>query len=103
MSILVLVRHGTSEYNIKGLWTGWDDPSLNEKGVVEAKKAGESLKDIHFDLAYTSALKRAIETFKEIEKASGIQIPLVSSEKLNERNYGIYTAKNKWEIEKEVG
>lgn len=54
MAYLVLVRHGESEWNAKSLWTGLTDVSLTEKGREEARLAGEKLKDIHFDLAYTS-------------------------------------------------
>src|SRR5688500_8717986 len=68
MAYLALVRHGESEWNIKGVWTGWTDVELSPKGHEEARLAGEALKDIQFDLAYTSTLKRAKETFVEIQK-----------------------------------
>ena len=71
MAYLVLVRHGESEWNAKGLWTGWTDIPLSQKGRDEAKKAAESLKDIKFDLAYTSVLKRAKETLDEIKLRLG--------------------------------
>lgn len=103
MGKLVLVRHGTSEYNAKGWWTGWDNPSLTDKGIEQAKKTGESLKDIKFDFAYASALDRAIETFHNMEPEMGQKIPLTVDKRLNERNYGVYTKKNKWEVQKEVG
>lgn len=104
MAYLVLVRHGTSTYNEQGLWTGWADPMLNEQGIEEAKKAGESLLDIHFDSAYSSALKRAEDTLRYILEVLGqTQIPVTVTPALNERNYGDYTGKNKWEIQKEVG
>ena len=59
--ILVLVRHGQSEWNLKNLFTGWKDPGLTEKGIAEAKAAGERLKHkgLKFDIAYTSVLTRA--------------------------------------------
>ena len=66
MSKLVLVRHGKSEWNEKGLWTGWRDIPLAQKGIEEAQTTGEQLKDIHFDYAYTSALMRAQQTLAEI-------------------------------------
>lgn len=101
---LALVRHGESEWNAKGLWTGWTDVPLSEKGHTDAKKAGIQLKDIHFNLAYTSALLRAIQTLEEIKKAKGqSKIPTVSHKALNERDYGDLTGKNKWEIKKEFG
>ena len=103
MAYLVLVRHGLSEYNKKGIWAGWDDPELTPEGVEEAKKAGTNLKDIHFDAAYTSVLKRAKDTLTYILQTIN-QTPLVTENKaLNERNYGDFTRKNKWEVQKEIG
>ena len=104
MAYLVLVRHGTSEYNEKGLWTGWDDPELNEKGKEDAKTAGEALKDIHFDHAYTSELTRHKETLEIIlDTINQHDVPTTESNALKERDYGDYTAKNKWDIQKKVG
>ena len=62
--LLVLVRHGQSEWNLKNLFTGWRDVDLTEQGVAEAKEAGRKLKaqGITFDIAFTSALKRAQRT-----------------------------------------
>ena len=62
--LLVLVRHGQSEWNLKNLFTGWRDVDLTEQGIAEAKEAGRKLKaqGITFDIAYTSALKRAQRT-----------------------------------------
>ncbi|MGE5042159.1 MAG: 2,3-bisphosphoglycerate-dependent phosphoglycerate mutase [Candidatus Levyibacteriota bacterium] len=103
MSYLVLVRHGLSEYNKKGLWTGWTDVSLAPEGIEQAKKTGEELKDIRIDYAYTSDLKRTQETLHEILQVIG-QFPEITSDKaFNERNYGIYTGRNKWDVKKEVG
>ncbi len=104
MAYLILVRHGASEYNEKGIWTGWDDPNLTEKGIREAGIAGSLLKDIPLDIGYTSALKRTTETLSEIEKILHREdLPVIATHKLNERNYGDYTGKNKWEIKKEIG
>lgn len=104
MAYLILVRHGESEWNAKGLWTGWADVSLSEKGLAEAKKAGEALKDFKIDLTITSKLKRAKQTLEEIRKILSLEnIPVIETEALNEKNYGDYTGKNKWEIKKEVG
>lgn len=103
MSYLVLVRHGKSEYNERGLWTGWTDVPLVESGIEEAKKTGEELKDIHFDYAYTSALIRAQETLDEILKVINQTPPIVADKALNERNYGDYNGKNKWDLEKQLG
>ena len=104
MAYLVLVRHGTSEYNAKGMWTGWDNPPLNDDGVAEAKRAGIALKDIHFNYGYTSALLRAQQTLNLIKETSKqTNLSVISNQLLNERNYGIYTKKNKWEVKAEVG
>jgi len=103
-SYLVLVRHGQSVWNAKDLWTGWTDVELSEKGRKQAEDAGHKLKDIHFDIAFTSALVRAKQTLEEIEIGKGqLKIPIVSDKALNERNYGDMTGKNKWEIKKEFG
>ena len=103
MAHLILVRHGESEWNAKGLWTGWTDVNLSENGRVEAKKAGESLKDIHFDYAYTSALKRAQQTLEEIQGVLGINLEPTADKALNERSYGDFTGKNKWEVKEQIG
>src|SRR5437667_81884 len=62
--LLVLVRHGQSEWNLKNLFTGWRDVDLSEQGIAEARAAGRKLKaqGIRFDIAFTSALKRAQRT-----------------------------------------
>ncbi|HQM24775.1 MAG TPA: 2,3-bisphosphoglycerate-dependent phosphoglycerate mutase, partial [Candidatus Pacearchaeota archaeon] len=62
MNKLVLVRHGESVWNKENIFTGWVDVDLSERGIEQAKKAGEMLKDYSFDLAYTSYLKRASDT-----------------------------------------
>lgn len=103
MSTLVLVRHGLSEYNKKGLWAGWDNPPLTPEGIEEAKRTGKELSDIHFDYAYASALIRAQKTLDEILQISNQTPPIVHSEALNERNYGNFTAKNKWEVKEQIG
>lgn len=104
MSYLVLVRHGQSEWNVKSLWTGWTDVSLTEKGREEAIHAGNLIKDIKFDFAYTSALKRAIETWDEIKKVIHEQkVPTIAAKELNERDYGDLTGKNKWEVKEKYG
>jgi 2,3-bisphosphoglycerate-dependent phosphoglycerate mutase len=103
MAQLILVRHGTSEWNKKGLWTGHADPDLAEEGIEEAKRTGEILKSINIDFGFTSAQKRTKQTLKNILIAYGRDIPQTESEKINERDYGIYTGKNKWEIKETVG
>ena len=98
MAKLILVRHGESVWNALGQWTGWTDIDLSDKGRKEARGAAEAIKDIPIDLAYSSKLKRAIQTFEEIKKTLNLEIPLTESQELNERNYGDLTGKNKWKI-----
>ena len=103
MSYLALVRHGQSTWNAKGIWTGWQDPPLSEKGRQEAVQAGKLLEGISFDIAYVSDLLRAKQTLDEIKKVLNAQIPTVVNSAIKERNYGDFTKKNKWEIEKQLG
>lgn len=104
MAYLVFVRHGQSEWNALGLWTGQEDVPLTEQGRQEARKAAEGLKDIALHKAYTSKLSRAQETLREIKEALGhTEIDTEEHEALNERHYGEYTAKNKWEIKETIG
>ena len=104
MAKLILVRHGESEWNKTGLWTGWTDIGLSEKGKEEARLAGEKLKNLQIDIVYTSPLIRAKQTLNEIKNVLGLEnLETVENQALTERNYGIYTGKNKWEIQKEVG
>lgn len=104
MAKLILVRHGKSEWNHLGKWTGLTDVSITEEGIIEARNAGEAIRDIPFDVAYVSELKRAKETLAHmLDVLEAEHIPVVASGMLNERNYGIYTGKNKWEVRDEVG
>jgi 2,3-bisphosphoglycerate-dependent phosphoglycerate mutase len=104
MSYLVLIRHGKSEWNTLGKWTGWTDIHLAEEGRVEARIAGEALKDIAFQQGFTSKLVRAKETLEEVKKVLGQNdLPVIEDVALNERDYGDFTGKNKWEVQKAVG
>lgn len=104
MAYLALVRHGLSEYNKKGLWTGWDNPPLTPEGIEEAEKAGRELLDIEFDFAYRSPLLRVEQTLDKIlEVINQKDIPVIADKAINERNYGDYTGKNKWEIKEQIG
>lgn len=106
MAHLVLVRHGQSEWNALGLWTGQRDVELTEQGKKEARGAAEHLKGkgITLHKAHTSGLKRAQQTLEEIKKAlEAHELETVAHEHLNERDYGDYTAKNKWEIAEQLG
>ena len=101
---LVLVRHGESEWNLLGKWTGWTDVSLTDKGASDAEKMGELIKDIHFDDIYTSKLKRTVETMQSVLKTQGqAGASYESVAELNERDYGDYTGMNKWEVKDRVG
>lgn len=89
--LLVLVRHGQSEWNLKNLFTGWRDPDLTERGVAEARAAGRSLKQdgYGFDVAFTSELVRAQHTCALILEEMGLQdLPVIRNRALNERDYG---------------
>lgn len=104
MAYFVLVRHGLSEYNKKGLWAGWDNPPLTPEGVEEAKKAGTEIENIHFDYGYTNVLKRCIDTLEIIkETLNRKDLPTIQNKALNERNYGDFTAKNKWQVKEQLG
>src|SRR5579871_3338736 len=104
MAYLVLVRHGESIWNAKGLWTGWTDIPLSEKGMEEAQKAAEEIKDISLHVAFTSKLKRAQQTLTIIKQVLQCEaIPTYINEALNERDYGDLTGKNKWKIKEEFG
>ena len=96
--ILVLVRHGQSEWNLKNLFTGWKDPDLTEKGIEEAKSAGQKLKakGIVFDIAYTSVLLRAQHTLDLMLDELGQQgLKTLKDQALNERDYGDLSGLNK--------
>ena len=106
MSILVLVRHGESQWNLENRFTGWVDVALSPKGTEEAAAAGERLKkeNIHFDIAYTSDLKRAQNTLKLIlEKLGQTSIPIEKNQALNERHYGDLQGLDKAETAKKFG
>ena len=101
--ILVITRHGESEWNVLGKWTGWTDVGLTEKGYSDAKKVGEQLRDIDFDGIYTSVLKRTHQTLAAIMEGKGVECPdYVKDQALNERDYGDYTGMNKWELKEKV-
>lgn len=104
--MLILVRHGQSEWNAKNLFTGWRDPDLTDKGVQEAHLAGNLLKEknIIFDHAFTSDLTRAQRTCKimlnEMEQAT---CPTTKDKALNERDYGALAGMNKDDARKKFG
>ncbi|MEM6383404.1 MAG: 2,3-bisphosphoglycerate-dependent phosphoglycerate mutase [Pseudomonadota bacterium] len=103
--LLVLVRHGQSEWNLKNLFTGWKNPDLTEKGVEEARQAGRSLKEmkLSFDAAYTSDLLRAQKTLALMQEEMGTDLPVTKDQALNERDYGDLTGMNKDEAREQFG
>jgi 2,3-bisphosphoglycerate-dependent phosphoglycerate mutase len=104
--LLVLLRHGQSEWNLKNLFTGWRDVDLTEQGVAEARAAGQRLKarGIEFDVAFTSVLKRAQRTLDLTLGEMGQQnIPVLKDPALNERDYGELVGLNKDEARKKWG
>jgi 2,3-bisphosphoglycerate-dependent phosphoglycerate mutase len=104
MAHLILIRHGKSDWNLKGLWTGWTDISLASEGREEARKTAALLPQIKIDAVYTSTLKRAQETWEEIRNQLNLTgIPVTSASELNERNYGDFTGKDKWKVKEEIG
>jgi 2,3-bisphosphoglycerate-dependent phosphoglycerate mutase len=103
---LVLLRHGESEWNAKNLFTGWVDVALSEKGVQEAKRGGQLLKDagVTPDVLHTSLLRRAITTANyALDVADLLWIPVKRSWRLNERHYGALQGKDKKQIRDEYG
>jgi 2,3-bisphosphoglycerate-dependent phosphoglycerate mutase len=104
--LLVLVRHGQSEWNLKNLFTGWRDVDLTEAGVAEARVAGRRLnaEKIKFDVAFTSSLKRAQRTLDLIlEEMGQMGIPVFRDQALNERDYGDLVGLNKDDARKKWG
>jgi len=106
MTKLVLLRHGESEWNKQNRFTGWHDVDLSEKGLAEAKKAGQVLKEngFTFDVAFTSLLKRAIRTlWLTLDDMDLMWIPVHRSWRLNERHYGDLQGLNKAETAAKYG
>ena len=106
MTCLTLVRHGQSDWNNKNLFTGWENPGLTKKGVEEAHKTGNLLKEENKNYSYlfTSILDRAINTADIIIEELGIdQINIIRDQALNERDYGELTGLNKDAARKKWG
>src|SRR3979411_3213008 len=104
--LLVLVRHGQSEWNLKNLFTGWKDPDLTEQGIAEAKEAGRKLKaqGLSFDIAFTSVLRRAQHTLDlTLGELGQSGIPIKRHLALNERDYGELSGLNKDDARKRWG
>lgn len=102
---LVLVRHGESVWNKENKFTGWTDVELSDNGISEAHKAGQILRENNFtfDIAYTSVLKRAIDTLNIILKELNLNVPIKYNWRLNERHYGALQGLNKDETRQKYG
>tara|TARA_B100000902_G_C27089591_1_gene803141 strand:- start:163 stop:882 length:720 start_codon:yes stop_codon:yes gene_type:complete len=105
MSKLILLRHGQSVWNAENRFTGWVDIDLSQKGVEEAKKAGQLIKDLNLslDISYTSFLKRAIKTLTTVLKENQMDLTFNTSWEMNERHYGALTGLNKEETKQKIG
>jgi 2,3-bisphosphoglycerate-dependent phosphoglycerate mutase len=106
MSTLIIIRHGESEWNEKGLFTGWVDARLSERGEAEAARAGAQLTDagLRPAVVHTSVLSRAIETANIALDVAGLSwLPVQRSWRLNERHYGALQGKDKAATRAEYG
>ena len=104
MALLVLIRHGESQWNLENRFTGWIDVPLTDKGREEARRAGERIRHIRFDKAYTSVLKRAIDTLDIVLQTIGqVGMPVTYDQALNERHYGDLQGLNKAETAEKYG
>lgn len=106
MKTLVLLRHGESEYNKLNRFTGWTDVNLSEKGIIEARQAGISMREkgIDFDVAYTSVLRRAIKTlWLSLEEMDKMWLNVKKTWRLNEKHYGKLQGLDKSEMAAKYG
>lgn len=104
MALLILLRHGESEWNRENRFTGWVDVPLSERGREEARRAGEKLRGVPIDKAYTSVLQRAINTLDIVMDVLGKPaIPVERDQALNERHYGNLQGLNKAETAEKYG
>lgn len=101
---LILTRHHESEWNKLGLWTGLRNRPMTPYGFQKSREMGALLKGVRIDYAFYSALIRTAETLNEIlEALDQPGVPTERSAALNERDYGEYTGKNKWDMQKLIG
>lgn len=103
MPNLVLVRHGQSLWNLENRFTGWVDVPLTAQGKAEAARAGSLLKSMRFDVAYTSALRRAQDTLAIMLAEMGVDLPVIRDQALNERHYGELQGLNKDDMRRQFG
>lgn len=95
MAKLILVRHGQSLWNLENRFTGWVDVPLTEQGREEARLAGERLRGVPIDVAYTSDLTRAQDTLQIMMETIPLDVPVIRDQALNERHYGDLQGLNK--------
>jgi 2,3-bisphosphoglycerate-dependent phosphoglycerate mutase len=102
---LVIVRHHESEWNKLGKWTGITEVHLTEKGFKKSQEMGELVKDVHFNYSFTSNQIRCKETLTSMLNVLNVddEMPVQHAKELNERDYGDYTGKNKWEMANILG
>ena len=105
MSYLILIRHGQSIWNLENRFTGWVDVDLTENGKLEAKKAGDLIKEsnIKINYYYSSLQLRANHTLKIIQKSLNDEKNFARAWELNERHYGGLTGLNKEEMSEKLG
>lgn len=103
MPNLVLVRHGQSLWNLENRFTGWVDVPLTAQGRAEAARAGSLLRGMRFDVAYTSALRRAQDTLAIMLAEMGADLPVIRDQALNERHYGDLQGLNKDDMRRQFG
>lgn len=106
MNEIILTRHGQSEWNKAGLFTGWEDVKLSELGIEEASQSGQKLKSLgyNFTLGYTSMLRRAIQTlWLMLIETDQVNLPIIKDWHLNERHYGALQGLNKEETREKHG
>ncbi len=112
MTILVLLRHGQSQWNLENRFTGWKDVELSENGIIEAKKTGKLIKEsnIQIDKVYTSNLKRAIDTANIAMQEANYdhlfskgKLKIIKSQAMNERDYGDLVGLNKKDTSEKYG
>ncbi|NHJ00953.1 MAG: 2,3-diphosphoglycerate-dependent phosphoglycerate mutase [Candidatus Heimdallarchaeota archaeon] len=103
VSLLCIIRHGESVWNNLNLFTGWTDVSLTERGRKDSIQAAKQIKDLSFEAAFTSDLKRANESLQLILNYLQIKIPVIRSDRLNERHYGALQGLNKAELKQKYG
>ncbi len=101
---LLIVRHHESEWNKLGIWTGSRDVHLTEYGFRKSEEMGELIRGIKIDKAFASTQIRSYETLLGMEeKVNELDLPVEFSSALNERDYGDFTGKNKWEMKEKFG